>query len=147
MDIVRLQKSDFAIAVDCLAAAFAQDPLISHSLPEAPDAKRTALEKMSEGALNFGHPYERIYTTAGEPKGVAIWQPPGASEKPLAELWNLLTSGLLQTPFYLRWDRIPDLVWMMSIFSTLHETLMPEPHWYLMMLGVSPECQGQGIGG
>ena len=147
MDIVPLQQSDFAIAADCLAAAFEQDPLMSHGLPEAAEAKRIALEKISQGALNFAKSYERTYTTAGQPKGVAIWQPPEASEVNPAQLWNLVTSGLLQTPFYLRWDRLPDLVWMMSLFSRLHQKLMPDPHWYLMMLGVSPQAQGQGIGG
>ena len=147
MDIVPLQKSDFAIAVDCLAAAFDHDPLISYFMPDAPEAKRIALQKMSEGSLNFGQPYGHMYTTAGRPKGVAIWQPPESAENPLAELWNTVTSGILQTPFYLRWERLPEMVWMMSIFAKMHEELMPDPHWYLMMLGVSPECQGQGIGG
>ena len=147
MDIVPLKKSDFAIAANCLAAAFDQDPLMSRVLPDAPDARRAALETMSRGALSISQSYGRTYTTSGQPQGVAIWQPPDISKNDLAELWSLVTSGLLQTPFYLRWDRLPDLVWMMSIFTKMHEELMPDPHWYLMMLGVSPQCQGQGIGG
>ncbi|MEM9244601.1 MAG: GNAT family N-acetyltransferase [Cyanobacteria bacterium P01_F01_bin.153] len=146
MDIVPLKTSDFAIAIDCLAAAFAQDPLISHFLPDDAEAKRLALEKMSQGILNCSQP-DHIYTTAERPKGVAIWSPPEDSEASLAKLWNLVTSGLLQTPLYLRWDRLLELVWLLSTVVQMHERLMPEPHWYLGMLGVSPQCQGQGIGG
>ena len=147
MDIVSLKPSDFAIAADCLAAAFAQDPLISHFLPEAHDAQRVALGKMSQSMLNLAQPYDHIYTTANQPQGVAIWQPPETSEAPRTELWNLLTSGRLEALLYGRWDRIIDAVWLTSIFEEEHKKLMPEPHWYLMMLGVSPNCQGQGIGG
>ncbi|MGD1851292.1 MAG: GNAT family N-acetyltransferase [Cyanophyceae cyanobacterium] len=147
MDIVPLEKSDFAIAANCLAAAFAQDPLISHFLPGNAEAKRLALEKMSQGLLNWAQPYKHIYTTADRPKGVAIWLPPEESDATLSQLWGLITSGLLQTPLYFRWDRLLDLVWLSCIFPQIHEKLMPEPHWYLGMLGVSPQCQGQGVGG
>ena len=146
-DIVLLKKSDFAIAGDCLADAFEQDPFMSHLLPDTSAPKRLALKKMSQGMLNFAQPYDHIYTTADQPTGVAVWQPPGSSDKTWEEFWNLLNSGLLQIPLYLRWSRLIDAVWLMSTLSGLHKKLMPEPHWYLMMLGVSPDFQGEGIGG
>jgi len=31
-------------------------------------------------------------------------------------------------------------------FEHVHQRCMPSPHWYLALLGVSPECQGQSIG-
>ena len=31
-------------------------------------------------------------------------------------------------------------------FEDIHHQCMPGPHWYLALVGVSPDCQGQGIG-
>jgi len=146
-DIVRLKSSDFAIASEHLSAAFSQDPLISHFLPEDTAAKQRAFQHLSKGFLNFAQPYGHIYTTADEPKGVAIWLPPEAFQITFLQLWQALTSGLLISPFYMRWTRIKDFLALLNTEIQMQEKLSPEPHWYLGMLGVSPKCQGQGIGG
>ncbi|MBD2534333.1 GNAT family N-acetyltransferase [Nostoc flagelliforme FACHB-838] len=146
-DIVKLKQSDFAIASNYLAAAFSQDPLMAHFLPEDEDAKQTALKQLSQTLLNYAQIYSHIYTTADYPKGVAIWLPPDASKVTLPQLWQIAASGLITLPLYMRWNRIADFVSFISIEIQLHEKLSPEPHWYLAMLGVSPEWQSQGIGG
>ena len=146
-EIVPLQSSDFAIASEHLSAAFSQDPLISYFLPEDAGAKQKALKYLSRAFLNFAQPYGHIYTTADEPKGVAIWLPPEAVQITLSQLWQVVTSGLLVTPFYMRWSRVMDFISLVNAEIQLHEKLAHEPHWYLGMLGVSPDCQGQGIGG
>ncbi|MEG3959506.1 GNAT family N-acetyltransferase [Microcoleus sp. herbarium2] len=146
-DIVKLKQSDFAIASHYLAAAFSQDPLMAHFLPEDEGVKQTALKHFSQALLNYAQIYSHIYTTADYPKGVAIWFPPDASQVTLPQLWQIATSGLITVPFYMRWNRIADFVSFISIGIQFHEKLSPEPHWYLAMLGVSPEYQGQGIGG
>lgn len=147
VDIVRLKSSDFAIASEHLSAAFSQDPLISYFLPEDTAAKRKALKHLSTAFLNFAQLYGHIYTTADEPKGVAIWLPPEAYQITLLQLRQAVTSGLLASPLYLRWTRIVDFISLVGTEIQLHDKLCPEPHWYLGMLGVSPQCQGQGIGG
>lgn len=147
VDIVRLKSSDFAIASEHLSAAFSQDPLISYFLPEDTAAKRRALKHLSTAFLNFAQLYGHTYTTAGDPKGVAIWLPPEAFQITLLQLWQAVISGLIASPLYLRWTRIVDFTSLVSTEIQLHEKLCPEPHWYLGMLGVSPKCQGQGIGG
>ncbi|BAU11103.1 acetyltransferase [Leptolyngbya sp. NIES-3755] len=144
MEIVKLNSSDFEKASDQLAAAFSQDPLIGHFLT---DHNAIALKQMSRALLNFAQPYDRTYTTAETLKGVAVWLPPEASQFNLSQLWQVVTSGLLTVPFYLRWERILDFASFISTEIRLHDKTAPEPHWYLAMLGVSPECQGQGIGG
>ncbi|MDX2243709.1 MAG: GNAT family N-acetyltransferase [Leptolyngbyaceae cyanobacterium bins.302] len=145
-DIVKLKSLDFTIASHYLAAAFNQDPLMAHFLPENEGAKQTALKQLSQSLLNYAQIYNHIYTTADEPKGVAIWLPPEANQVTLSQLWQVTTSGLLTLPFYMRWDRVTDFVSFIRTEIQLHEKFAPEPHWYLAMLGVSPECQGQGIG-
>lgn len=146
-DIVKLKQSHFAISAHYLAAAFSQDPLMGHFLPEDEGAKQTALKQLSRALLNYAQIYSHIYTTADYPKGVAIWLPPDASQVTLTQLWQIAASGSIALPFYMRWDRIADFISFISIGIQLHEKLSPEPHWYLAMLGVPPEYQGQGIGG
>ncbi len=147
VDIIRLKSSDFELASEYLSAAFSQDPLISYFLPEDAIEKQKALQHLSKAFLNFAKLYGYIYTTADEPKGVAIWLPPEAFQITMSQLWQAVTSGLIASPFYMRWTRIMDFISLISTEVQLHEKLSPEPHWYLGMLGVSPDCQGQGIGG
>lgn len=146
-DIVKLKRSDLAIASDYLAAAFSQDPLMAHFLPENEGAKQKTLKQLSQALLSYAQIYNHIYTTADYPKGAAIWLPPEASQVTLPQLWNVATSGLIAVPFYMRWHRIADFISFISTEMQLHQRFAPEPHWYLAMLGVSPDCQGQGIGG
>jgi ribosomal protein S18 acetylase RimI-like enzyme len=147
MDIVKLKPSDFAIASDQLSAAFSQDPLIGCFLPEEKTAKQTALKQMSQALLNYGQPYHQTYTTAESPKGVAVWLPPEASQFTLSQLWQVVTSGLIAVPFYMRWDRMIDFLSFIGTEIRLHDKTASEPHWYLAVLGVSPDHQNQGIGG
>ncbi|MEM1367939.1 MAG: GNAT family N-acetyltransferase [Cyanobacteria bacterium P01_H01_bin.15] len=146
-DIVRLHVSNFTIASEHLSAAFSQDPLISYYMPRNAAAKQKTLKHLGAAFLNFARLYGHIYTTAGEPKGVAIWLPPEAANLTFAKLRQAFTSGLAISPIYLPWTRIIDFLVLMYKENQLHHQLCPEPHWYLGMLGVSPQCQGQGIGG
>jgi ribosomal protein S18 acetylase RimI-like enzyme len=147
MNIVKLKLSDFAIASEQLSVAFSHDPLITYFLPEEKAAKLASLKQWSQALLNYAQFYERIYTTAESPKGVAIWLPPEASQFNLLQLWQIVRSGFIILPFYMRWDRIFGLISFFVTELQLHQTTASEPHWYLAMLGVLPECQGQGIGG
>lgn len=147
MNIVKLNSSDLAIASEQLSVAFSHDPLIAHFLPEEKAAKLKALKKLSLALLNYAQFYDRIYTTAESPKGVAVWLPPEASKLNLSQLWQIVSSGLVALPFYMRWDRLSDFISFMATEIRLHEETATERHWYLAMLGVVPEFQGRGIGG
>ncbi|NJL69121.1 MAG: hypothetical protein HC894_25270 [Microcoleus sp. SM1_3_4] len=68
-DIVKLKRSDFAIASDYLAAAFSQDQLMAHFLPENEGAKQKTLKQLSQALLSYAQIYNHIYTTADYPKG------------------------------------------------------------------------------
>lgn len=146
-EIVPLQSSDFEIASEHLSSAFSQDPLVGYFLPEDPVAKRRAFKHFSRSFLNFAQSYGHLYTTADEIKGAAIWLPPEAFKITLLQLWQVVTSGLIISPFYMRWPRIMDFISLLNEEIKVHAKVTPEPHWYLCVLGVSPACQGQGIGG
>lgn len=147
MNIVKLNSSDFAIASEQLSVAFSDDPLITQFIPEKKAAKLLALQKLSQALLKYAQLYDCIYTTGENLKGVAIWLPPEAAQFNLSQLWQVVRSGFIPLPFFVRWGRIGDFISFLATEIRLHHKTVPEPHWYLAMLGVSPECQGQGIGG
>jgi GNAT superfamily N-acetyltransferase len=144
--IVQLPSTQVDKATEVLSAAFGADPVVNYFLPEAAIAKQKALQLMAECLLKFGQPYQQIYTTGDVPKGIAIWLPPEASSFQWPQLWQLMQTGLFKLPFYARCDRMIDLLGYF-VQEINQQQQMTEPFWYLMLLGVAPGYQNQGIGG
>jgi ribosomal protein S18 acetylase RimI-like enzyme len=72
-----------------------------------------------------------------------VWLPPDEttlSEERMGEL------GFDEAPERMGQDALKRFGDFMELMSTHHQRLVPDPHWYLMILGVEPERQGQGIG-
>jgi len=53
---------------------------------------------------------------------------------------------LYALPFKLRLSRLRQLISLFLTIEEHHKHDIPQPHWYLFMLGVSPAYQRQGIG-
>ena len=139
-EIIRLEKSQIDKASQILAAAFNQDPFFQYVLPQ--EGKDKLLYDLWKTTLRYSQAHNSTYTTP-ELKGIAVWIPPG--EFPLNPL-RFLLAGLYKLPFQVGLKRMKKF----SLFTLLeehHKQDMSVPHWYLLGLGVSPECQGQGIGG
>jgi ribosomal protein S18 acetylase RimI-like enzyme len=83
------------------------------------------------------------YTTAGEVKGVAIWLPP---EHTSINDIRLLQLGFIAFPLHIQLKGLGEFFSIFSRFKEYRQDMI-QPHWYLMMLGVSPAYQNQGIGG
>lgn len=142
---VQLLRSQTEEATQTLSDAFSRDPILNYFLPENQAEKLKALKVISEKLLNYCQPHHHIYTTSNNVKGIAMWLPPEASSFTWAEVWNLLASGVLTIPFYARWERFADVLAFM-IAEVRNRQQYAEPHWYLAMLGVASQYQGQGIG-
>lgn len=142
-DIVLLERSQMNEAIEILSHAFDDDPLFRYFLPEAERARANAIRQICKTVVHYNQPYNHIYTTTGDLKGVAVWKPPG--QFPLNTL-RLLQAGTYALPFMLRWSRFGEF---MSLFFQLeehHKRDISQQHWYLAMLGVAPAYQSQGIG-
>ena len=110
---------------------------------------------MLQMTLRYAQSYDSIYVsthTASETdndrateiiKGVAIWIPPG--QFPLNS-FRLFMSGGYVLPFRLRLNKLLPFINLFLKIETRHKSLLPEPHWYLSMLGIQPGNQGQGRG-
>ena len=72
--------------------------------------------------------------------GVGVWTPPGAADVRLDEAARREASAVAGDDATLRWLALLD------DFEHVRQHAMPEPHWFLALLGVDPRAQGRGIG-
>jgi ribosomal protein S18 acetylase RimI-like enzyme len=82
--------------------------------------------------------HNEIYTAEGVP-GAALWAPPGKHKVSAGQQARLVPAMIRATTA----RRIPTVLRGFNAVEKLHPH---EPHWYLSVLGVDPEKQGQGIG-
>jgi len=135
---VLIAEEQILAAGEVLARAFFTDPLCMYTQPdlEARTSQFTWLftQLVREGARQGG-----VYTNTriDRPDGVAIWMPPQAAE-PTAEVAVWSEMDQMEQRFG------PEAY---RHFEHIHHQWMAGPHWYLALLGVTPRCQGQGIGG
>jgi ribosomal protein S18 acetylase RimI-like enzyme len=111
-------------------------------LPDMTARQRVA-PRQFEASLRYGWLYGLALTTDGEPRGAAVWLQPGeteltASRAQAAGMGGL--AGLMGPEGSVRSLRI----W--RLFADTRAREAGERYWYLMVIGVQPEFQGQGIG-
>ncbi len=139
---VRLQRDQISEAGTVLARAFHTNPGMVWMLPDERSRPRK-LAWFMRAAAKIGDKSGEVYTTPAGVDGAAIWLPPG---KTTLSLGQLMSAGVLAGP--LHWGIRPFLKFMnvLNRFEHLHKEAMPDDHWYLMVIGVDPPRQGQGIG-
>lgn len=123
-----------------LARAFADDPMFRYVLPESGDRARF-LSRYGVALARFGRLFGAAHTTS-DGQGVAVWAVPGAAMSPV----EAMASGLVEVTAQLPLEARARLATMTHEFATVRERLAPEPHWYLMLVGVDPGSQGRGLG-
>jgi ribosomal protein S18 acetylase RimI-like enzyme len=138
---VLLERSQLNIAAPMLRAAFAQDPIFDYLTPHAEPARTTVSQDIFKTLLRCSLTYQQVYTTP-DVAGVAAWIPPGHA--PVSVI-RLLRAGLYKLPLQLDWAHLHRWAALLK-WDDYHHHDMPHPHWYLMLLGVSPAHQRQGIG-
>lgn len=142
---VLITKEHIPSAGEVLARAFFNDPLCVYTQPdlEARMSEFTWLftQLVRDGAMQGG-----VYTNtrSERPDGVAVWVPPQTDE-PTAE--EAVWSEMDQMEQHFAPEAYRRFTEAYSHFEQVHHQWMPGPHWYLALLGVSPPCQRQGIGG
>jgi GNAT superfamily N-acetyltransferase len=140
---VRLQQAQLDDAGAVLGRAFHTNPGFVWMLPDE-TARPKKLSWFMRTGTKVGHRDGEVYTTPGKVEGAAVWLPPG---KTTLSLGQMLGAGMLAAP--LRWGIGPFMKFMsaMNRFEHMHKQAMPGDHWYLMIIGVDPPRQGQGVGG
>ncbi|HAX75316.1 MAG TPA: GNAT family N-acetyltransferase, partial [Cyanobacteria bacterium UBA11372] len=129
-DAVRLERSQTEKATEILTNAFYNDPMFGYIIPQTEPAKYNALKWFCRMTLDISQPYNHIYTTPDELKGIAAWLPPGNAS---ISMLKLLQAGLYALPFKLGWKKSKRFMSLFSLIEERHHQEMPHPHWYLFM--------------
>lgn len=143
--IRHLKSSEIEPASRILTKAFNKDPMFRYLGIETEQKSRIntdALKWYCNLSLYNCQPYNHIYATQGDLKGVAVWIPPG---KPEMTTWQFLKM-LLALPSKCGWHRLGRCLSLFYALDRRHQEEMSEPHWTLSLIGVAPAYQGQGIG-
>lgn len=152
--IISLPQSQIANAVKMMANTFFGDPLSCYLIPNERD-RIEILEKGWRKTIEHNFPLGHVYgsyqhndehsdSVGNSPiLGIAAWLPPNAKSASLLGSLPLILEIFLKNGF----------LSTKRILNTLAKTEAcrlrdcPKPHWYLEGLAVSPNTQGQGIGG
>jgi GNAT superfamily N-acetyltransferase len=137
--IRRASLEDVPELADALARAFHDDPGFTHLLPDAADRTRRLRLFFETELRGIGIPAGLAWTT-DDLAGGAIWMPPGAWRVPLTTTLRELVP--VARAFG---RRLPLAFWSRLRMEGRHPK-RPR-HWYLAVMGVTPERQGKGLGG
>ena len=141
--IVLLAEKQILAAGQVLAQAFFNDPLCVYTEPDL-EARMSHFAALFTLLVRKGARHDGVYTTIGRPDGVAVWMPPQVGESTAeVAVWSEMNqmAERFGPEAYRRFTKA------FRHFEQVHNRCMVGPHWYLALLGVSPECQRQGIGG
>lgn len=122
---------DAARALGTLRAAFADDPAVRWLFPD----DRGFRDGFDDLARVLGGPAFRDGTLRTGPGAAALWVRPGAGPDDLA-LVALVERTIPQS----RHDAV------FGVFDAMGRAHPDRPHWYLPMIGVTPDRQGVGAG-
>ena len=141
IDVERLPESKADGAGALLARAFHDDPLAVFMMPDP--AERACLLPWHFGKLAlYGARYGVAYATTGTVRGVSVWFRPG--DPGLAED-RMAAIGMDRAAEILGEDAFERFMDVARPLAELRAADMPDPHWYLAVLGVDPDHAGRGI--
>jgi len=141
VQVVPLERSRHAEAGRVLARAFDDDPLSVYLLPDATKRARL-LPWMYERVVRYASMYDGQVLTTPALDGVAAWLPPGLPYTPAV---RLMRAGLGLAPFKFGLSVFGRFMAANHV-ERLRKQHMPQPHWYLWVIGVEPDRQRQGAG-
>jgi len=136
-----LTPADLDQAVHVLKHAFFNDPALVHLLPHSAHRARVA-PRIGRAFLRYGLRYGVVWCTE-DVSGVALRRPPGRER---INVWGLLVSGIVWLPLFMGLSATWRLIQAERVTDRRHRQLMTGPHWYLWMIGVDPDRQGEGLG-
>ena len=142
LELTVLSESALSEAAAIQARAFFDDPLFEFVFPDERDRQERLAWTMRMG-LTYGQRFGRVDTTAGTMLGHAVWLPPGETQ--IADE-RLADAGFVDPADHMGEEALGRFGAFMEQIAPIHERLVPDPHWYLMILGVDPPYQGQGVG-
>lgn len=135
-----LQRDSIDRAEATLERAFSPDPMFQWVFPD-PDTRPAALQRLLRVPVEYGFRYGRV-TASHDARAVSVWIPPGTA----VTIPRMIRCGMLGVPFRIGFGPFGTFMAANDVMDKIHKSRAPEPHWYLMVVGVDPDLQGQGAG-
>lgn len=139
-NIVPLREENLTAAAEALARAFHGDPLQAYVFPDPIERASRSPEHFAP-ILRYGLLFGEVLTTEWEPLGASVWLPPGESE---VTPERAAAAGLNGLPAAIGEEAAGRFFSALEAVEPYHRDI--PPHWYLMVVGVSPEGRGRGLG-
>lgn len=142
VEVVEIGESDIPGCAAVLADAFDRDPLQVYMMPD-PAVRQRVSPKQLEASVRYGFLYGLVLKTSGDCRGTAVWLRPGETDfsASRAEAAGMVAAAGLMGP---EASQRSFRIW--RLFSQIRAKEAGARHWYLMVIGVLPTHQGQGIG-
>ncbi|MCE7794461.1 GNAT family N-acetyltransferase [Salipaludibacillus sp. CUR1] len=141
MGATRLKRNQTKHAAEVLSRAFYNDPLMIYLIPDNKERKRK-LPKLILKVVRYCRSFHTVETDDNF-NGVACWLPPGSTG---LKYGKKIMSGSLAVPFLLGFRGYKRFLKVMRVLDQLEAKHVPEPHWYLFMIGVDTGARGKGTG-
>ncbi|MCX7750986.1 MAG: GNAT family N-acetyltransferase [Candidatus Bipolaricaulota bacterium] len=141
-DLVRVERRSAARAVQSLAAAFQDYPLLTYARPD-PEGRARLARAFCAVAVRYALRWGEVHATAGF-EGVAAWLPGEHFPLTAGKALRAVPLGTFLALGRYGGRRLRSAG---AHLDLLHRRLAPPGHEFLFILGVRPEAQGQGHGG
>jgi ribosomal protein S18 acetylase RimI-like enzyme len=126
-------------AAETLAQAFADDPLMHIAAPD-PARRAAAAAWFMRMPLEYGLRWGEAWGTP-DAAAVAVWMPPGSAVSSM----RMMRLGMWAAPLRLGLGGARRIMAAFEATEAFHKHVH-DPHWYLLVIGVRPDRQGQGLG-
>ena len=142
-NLIRLGKQDIEPAARMLAQSFRDYPLLTYAVPDAPAREKSAFY-FCQFDLYYSIRYGLTYATSPQMEGIAAWI---TSDHFPMTTWRTLCSVPWSVMAGFGRAAGSRLLGPSRHIDARHKALVPFRHWFLALLGVAPEFQGQGYPG
>jgi ribosomal protein S18 acetylase RimI-like enzyme len=124
-----------------LASAFMTDPLQTYTFPDEAE-RRLKSPAHFQAFLQYGIMFGEVYASGGG-EGAVVWLPPNETDITSEKAEQ---GGLTKLPELLGEEAATRFFSVLDFIDPFHKQDVPEPHWYVMVIGVDAAHQGKGLG-
>ena len=140
-ELLRLTLKERDAGAAVLGRAFAEYEFLQYYFPDETQ-RHIIADTFVLIALSVCLKYGEVYATSEKMEGVAAWLPPG---KAPFGIWQVVRSVPLPVLFRFGRQGAGRMQAYGRFVDNLHRKLLPDPHWYLQVIGVDPAYHGQGF--
>ena len=140
-ELLRLTLKERDAGAAVLGRAFAEYEFLQYYFPDETQ-RHIIADTFVLIALSVCLKYGEVYATSEKLEGAAAWLPPGKA--PFGG-WQIIRSVPLSVLFRFGRQGAGRMQAYGRFVDNLHRKLLPDPHWYLQIIGVDPAYQGHGF--